>query len=614
MDNPTIGYKYIEPNKPFNFELHGPLWPMYVDIETYAGDKGTALDVRHNRIRLISVTFNKFPMAFVFDMMGADDFHWNRVFSFLEAAEELHGFNLAFDLATLVRHGMKYPKRCRDSMIASQVLANGILMGHSLAEVAHRQLNVTLDKSMQVSDWGKQCLDPKQIEYSAKDVLYLPQIHHKLMERLELRKLMQTYELECGFLPAVVSMSLNGVLIDRDAWLKRSIAAEEKLVVFEKELLSQFPLPEPEAEKVVRTKKNGEPFAADVAYNNRVREANANRKWNLASPTQVEAMFKAVGLELPNTRYETLTMFRDDHPAMPTFLKWRDVEKEATTFGREWLKHVDDTTGRVYPSWNQLRAESGRMSCSSPNMQQIPRGAARKGIVAPPGYVFVRADFSQIEARVAAKISGDPVLTKLFMDNDDIHAYAAKKVLGKLSVTPEERQIGKSLVFGLLFSMSAPSLMVYCRTNYGVSMTLKEAEVYRERFFQTFHGLAKWHDRMRHVCNQMNEFRTLIGRRRIVMNVNDNLNMLGLALNTPVQGTAADLLKISVRECWERREEFSEMNLVMLVHDEVVYECPEDRAEAGGKWLRGIMIEAGNAVLDPIPCDAAVKVGATWGG
>jgi DNA polymerase-1 len=307
-------------------------------------------------------------------------------------------------------------------------------------------------------------------------------------------------------------------------------------------------------------------------------------------------------------------MFRGEHPAMSVFLQWRDVEKEATTFGREWLNHVDPETCRVYPSWNQLRAESGRMSCSSPNMQQIPRGGCRKGIVAPPGYVFVRADFSQIEARVAAKISGDPVLTKLFMDGDDIHAYAAKKVLGKLSVTPEERQIGKSLVFGLLFSMSAPSLMVYCRTNYGVSMTMQEAEVYRNRFFQTFHGLAKWHDRMRHVCNQMNEFRTLIGRRRIVMNNNDNLNMLGLALNTPVQGTAADLLKIAVRECWERRDEFPEMNLAMLVHDEVVYECPERLADAGSTWLKKIMVDSGNIVLDPIPCDATVKVGATWGG
>jgi DNA polymerase-1 len=614
----SVPFKYFPP------DLVGSPPPVvfrsdvaYVDIETYAGKYGDALDTRCNQIRLISVFVEDSPEVFVFDMMDkngqtACPRWWSEVMSFLDSFHTICCHNAVFDLSSLIRFGMQYPKRCWDTMVASQVLTNGTLHTANLKDLLKRHLDIEVSKELQASDWGRKELLPEQIAYSAADVFYLPRLHRAIIERLEIRKLTPTYELEMGFLPALVQMNLNGVEVDKKQWLDRSEKVEAQLNAIRPKVLSHFPLPDPEPLKVVRIKKTGEPFAVDIKTNERITEENNVRGWNLASPLQVLKMFQAIEVDLPNTSYETLVEHQDEHDAVKLFLSFRDIEKEATTFGRDWLKYVYPNS-RVYPSWRQMGAATGRMSCASPNLQQVPRGDCRKGIVASEDHTFVRADFSQIEARIAAKISGDPVLIELFQRGDDIHAYAAKAVLGKLTVTPEERQVGKSLVFGLLFSMSARSLRVYCRTNYGVNFSAQESEVFRDRFFRTFAGLARWHDRVRKDCNSAQEFRTLLGRRRLVVG-GEYQNMLGLGLNTPVQGTAGDMLKIAVRELWERREEFSDAKMVMLVHDEIVYEVPEERAAKAAEWLRGVMIEAGGVILDPIPCDASVKIGRTWGG
>lgn len=586
---------------------------VYVDLETFAGNYGDALDTRCCNVRLISVHVEGEPDVYVFDMLKACPNSWKEMIIYLESFDNICMFNAIFDLSILVRHGMAYPKVVEDPMIASKILANGANFTHALATLLYRHLGITISKVEQVSDWSGN-ITPSQILYSATDTFYLPQLLKAIKDRLEVRKLTSIYNLEMGFLPALVSMNLNGIAIDKEEWLARADDAEKRLGGLAKEVLEMFPPPPDKPFKYLRIKKNGEPFAVDVRTNQKIALENEEKSWNLASPAQVIQMFEEVGVMLPNTSYEVLVEHKDDHESVAKFLEFRQVEKEATTFGKDWIKHLYPN-GRVYPEWGQLGASSGRMTCSNPNLQQIPRGRCRKGITADEGCVLVRADFSQIEARVAAKISRDEVLMDLFQRGDDIHAYAAKAVLGKLSITPDERQIGKSLVFGLLFSMSAPSLRVYCKVNYGVSFTLQEAEVFRDRFFRTFPGLARWHDRVRRECNSANEFRTLVGRRRIVVHLQGtDTNMLGLGLNTPVQGTAADMLKVSVREIWARRQEMPAAKLLALIHDEIIMNVRIGYEDRAAQWMRGIMIECGNLIIDPVPCDASVKIGKTWGG
>jgi DNA polymerase-1 len=309
-------------------------------------------------------------------------------------------------------------------------------------------------------------------------------------------------------------------------------------------------------------------------------------------------------------------MHTDDHPAVQLLLNFKDKEKEATTFGVDWLKHVRSFDGRVHPNWRQLGPATGRMACADPNLQQIPRGECRKGMIAEPGHLLVKADFSQIEARIACKVSGDETMLELFRTNRDIHTYAASQVLRKElhEVTKGDRQIGKSLVFGLLFGMSARSLRGYCRINYGVSFTAVEAELFRDRFFQVFPGLKRWHDDAKGRYQGKREFRTLLGRRRVVINDDGTLNKYGLLLNHPIQGTSADMTKASVATVYERRHEQPGAKLVMIVHDEIVLEAPEGRAVEVGAWLKGIMCEVGAKMIDPVPVDAEVKIGKSWGG
>jgi DNA polymerase I len=344
----------------------------------------------------------------------------------------------------------------------------------------------------------------------------------------------------------------------------------------------------------------------------------------------VRRAFAGLGVELPDTRNETLIERRDEHPLVHRFIEWRKAETEVEAFGTEWLTHLRPD-GRVHPDWRLLGARTGRMSCSRPGLQQLKRGAVRDGIVAAGGRLLVRADFSQIEARVAARIAPDETLARLFMERQDIHRYTAGRILGKpaAAVTGEERQLGKALVFGLLFGMSAESLRTHARTNYGVRLSPDEAEEFRSRFFELFPGLAAWHERARRECHSRTEHRSLLGRRRLTLPAGEgdrdsnapadicepaDINRLGVTLNHPVQGTAADLFKASVRQVWERGAEMPWADLVMLVHDEIMLEVDEGRADETSDWLRSIMVDTGNTILHPVPVEVRITVGRTWGG
>lgn len=304
----------------------------------------------------------------------------------------------------------------------------------------------------------------------------------------------------------------------------------------------------------------------------------------------------------------TLTLLKHLHPSIPVILKLREAKKEFTSFGDKWL-YLHCRGGRVYADWHQLGTLTGRMSVSSPNLQQVARGLVRRGIIAPEGKVLVRADYSQIEVRIAAKISMDPVLLEVFQSGRDVHTETAKRVLGKSQITDGERQTGKSLNFGLLYSMSAKSLRVYCSVNYGVDFTPEQAEMFRNLFFSVYTGLAAWHKRTKLDSYAADETRTLIGRRRWIKQELDN--RMGLCLNSPVQGTGADMLKIAVAEWypgWGMGEK-----LVAMVHDELIFEVNVGEAAMFADKLKSHMIRVGADILDPVPCDVTIKISDTWG-
>lgn len=595
--------------------LHHPIkpeGPLFVDLETYGDGERGALNTRTNTIRLVTIADDTSPPLVI-------DCHHVPVGEAIALLQgrELVGHNLAFDLPILIRHGLQQPPKVKDTMLASQVLMCGTQDTHKLGDCVFRYLGEEIDKSKGKENWGMAVLPQDMLDYAATDVAKLRELLERLTAHLEEQKLLQVFELECDFLLPLVAMSTTGVRIDIEHWRKRSIDAAGKAQTIEDEILEAMPPVDPKPLKTVRVSpKTGQPNATDLKTNARIAAKNKEIKWNLGSPKQLLMVFQRLGVDLPDTSYETLVEMRTEHELLDKLVEYRLWKKQSEAFGEDWLKNIEPNDDHVYPWWRQMGTRQGRMSCADPNLQQTPRGACRKGIIAEPGCVLVRADYSQIEARVAAKVSGDPTLTKLFIDGkQDIHIFTSSRVLEKLesSITKDERQLGKSLLFGLLFGMQAKNLRVYCRTQYGVSMTLEEAEVFRDKFFQIFPGLADWHAESRKRSKYKCDFRTLTGRRRWVPDDAD-VNRQGISLNLPVQGTAADLLKMAVIEMWRRRSEFPEYRLSALIHDEIMGSVPIGLEHAAAAWLKGIMIEVGNKLIDPIPVDAEVKIGPTWGG
>jgi DNA polymerase-1 len=270
------------------------------------------------------------------------------------------------------------------------------------------------------------------------------------------------------------------------------------------------------------------------------------------------------------------------------------------------------------------------MSCSKPNLQQIPRGDDyRQCFVARPGHVLVKADYSQVELRIAAAHAPEPVMAKAYMDRADLHTLTAARLLGKepSAVGKPDRQLAKSVNFGLLFGMGWKTLRTYALANYGVLLTEAEARRYRAVFFKLYPGLAKWHDRIggqlkRTIARDPSavaDVRTRGGRRRILPAA--KLDGQGNRypnktehLNTPVQGTGADGLKAAIALLWERRAECPGATPVLFAHDEIVVETREGYARETSEWLHRCMVDGMAPLIDPVPVGVEVTTGRTWGG
>src|SRR5262249_50919120 len=261
------------------------------------------------------------------------------------------------------------------------------------------------------------------------------------------------------------------------------------------------------------------------------------------SPQQVQAIFRQAGGELADTDDDTLAGV--DHALARLLRDYRRAARPAATYGRAWLKHVS-ADGRVYPGWRQVGAgASGRMSCAAPNVQNLPRDPRyRRCFVAPPRPLLVKAGYSQIELRIAPKGADEARMLEAYRRGEALHTLPARSILGKQDVTKADRQLAKAVNFGLLYGMGAPAFRAYARSNYGVELSERQAEQYREAFFRAYPGLRRWHNA---VPKSPTDTRTLAGRRRL------KVGRFTEKLNTPVQGTGADGLKLALALRWERR-------------------------------------------------------------
>jgi DNA polymerase-1 len=259
------------------------------------------------------------------------------------------------------------------------------------------------------------------------------------------------------------------------------------------------------------------------------------------------------------------------------------------------------------------------MTCEAPNLQQTPH-ELRAYIKPKEGHVLIKADFSQIELRIAAVIAKDQRMLQAFRERTDLHSLTASLILSKRidQVSKEERQLAKALNFGLLYGMGAAGLRNYAQSEYGVSLSLKRAVEYRQKFFATYPGLAKWHkETERKLIKAKNRgesgivVSTLAGRKRWVYT-----DKLTTALNTPIQGTGADGLKSAVAVFYKwllERGLWGQVRIVLLVHDEIVVEAPEPLAWEATLLLTEAMREGMGAIVKGVPIEVEAGIYADWG-
>jgi DNA polymerase-1 len=453
-------------------------------------------------------------------------------------------------------------------------------VSHKLKDVVRRELAIELDKNHQEAGWGGRLTD-EMLAYAAADTKVLLPLADALTLKAKEAKLELAAEIEGRALPAIAWMANAGLPFDREGWTEHLEGLEKEKSLLTKEL---------------------DGLAA---------ERPDGKIWNWNSHLQIQEAFGLAGIELPNTQEKTLSRIED--PLAKVLLEHKKVSTMLSNYGPKLLEFVSEDGG-IYADWHQIGAGTGRMSCSKPALQQLPPEVKRY-VRATDGKMLVKADYSQIELRIAAKVSGDERMLDAYQRGDDIHVLTAKS-LASGGVGKEDRKLAKAVNFGLLYGQGARGLKDYARDKYETDITLEEATLYKRRFFETYPGLATWHGQERlRMKRGETETRTLAGRRRV-----------GVAkftewVNAPVQGTGADGLKLALALLWERRGECPDAVPVACVHDEILVECDEDNVEKVKAWLEKAMIDGMDEVLNGpavggprVPVEVETEVGKTWAG
>jgi DNA polymerase-1 len=550
-------------------------WLVGVDVET------TGLDPRADRVRLLQLSLDTVGggrFIYIIDAIQVDPSPlWEGL-----AEKMLVIHNAAFDLAFLARLGFRPGGKVYDTMLLAQLLAAGTADRVTLAACCGRYLGISLDKAHQRDDWTGPLTDA-QLAYAAADVNVLAPLLTALTDKISAEGLSHAAMTEQRCLPAVLWMAGNGVAVDRDAWQALAHGVDEESGRLCEQLDAIAP-PRPGA-------RDGGPA------------------WNWNSQPQVLEALRLAGCRVNDTRDETLAAV--DHSLAQLLRRYREKRTLGGTYGAAWLKYVA-ADGRVYADWHQCGAKTGRMSSGKPNLQNLPRDAAYRGcFAAPVGRVLVKADYSQIELRIAAKVANEQRMIEAYRLGDDLHTLTARQLTGRKEVSKEERQLAKPINFGLIYGLGADSLMRTARWDYGVEMSKAHADRYRRRFFAAWPGIARWHQQLkRQQAGGVTETRTLTGRRMIVKP--DYWH--GGRANYIVQGTGGDGIKLALALLWERRDQCPGAFPVLAVHDEIVVECDADQADAVVGWQKGAMVDAMAPLIDPVPVGpVAPKVGKTWG-
>jgi DNA polymerase-1 len=505
------------------------------------------------------------------------------------------GQHVKYDRHVFANHGIEVQGYAHDTMLQSYVLE--VHKPHGLASLAERHLGRSGISYEDLCGKGAHQIPFSQVEiakaaeYSCEDSDQTLDVHLALWPQLEKDdKLRFIYQLEMDSSETLYRIERNGVLIDAPTLATQSHELGQRIMALEAE-------------------------AHDLA----------GQPFNLGSPKQIgEIFFTKLGLPVvkktpsgaPSTDEEVLEKLAEDYPLPAKILEHRGLSKLKGTYTDKLAQMANPRTGRVHTHYAQAVAVTGRLSSNDPNLQNIPIRTpegrrVREAFVAPPGHVIASADYSQIELRIMAHISDDAALLKAFHEGMDVHRATAAEVFGlpPAEVSSEQRRYAKVINFGLIYGMSAFGLA----RALGIDNTA--AKNYIERYFQRFEGVKRYMDETRLSAKSRGYVETVFGRRLYLPEINSpNGPRRGgaerAAINAPMQGTAADLIKLSmnaVQQVLDSEQRGTKM--IMQVHDELVFEVPLAEVD----WLKTEIprLMAGVAALK-VPLLAEVGVGRNW--
>ena len=583
------------------------------DVET------TGLQPTFGGLRLLQLaTYGKTPV--VIDCFQLSDNDWVDLEEFFAVERRWIAHNAVFDLGWLQEYEIYPAGKVLCTMLASRVLTNGMPnLKHGLQHVVRRYLKLDISKEQQRSDWSGD-LTRSQMEYAATDVVVLTQLEREVSERMAIGGLYPAWYLECNALQAMAQLWRTGLPFNKEALeqLIRDLDAEHKEVG--DKFIEDFDRALPKEVKLHRGADGKLKFQTKPGPKGKRPDP---QMFNLNSPAQLLAKFSALLGQAPidpktgkpSASRAALQEYVGEHRIIADYLRWKRVEKRRQ-MAETLLKNVAND-GYIRASYLQMGADTGRMSCMSPNLQQIPRDQRFRACVqAPAGWKFVVADFAQMELRLAAAEAQDELMTRAFQEGKDLHTITAMEIYGvsEDEVTKEQRQISKSANFGLLYGSGAKGLRNYAAT-MGIQMDLDEAAEVRQKFHAAYKGISQWQRTNAALADAPAKNPSVAirvsGLRRFLPGEN---NKLTTRCNTPIQGAGAAVLKLTLSKLWPllRADTEEVVRLAGVVHDEVLCLVREEHTERWVKLLSSTMEEAEAKWLGDIPPLAEAKVGDSW--